>query len=141
MDQRAEWRRRWSAFRETQLNGDAMTDTSAVFEQIQDVIIIRIPGQQLLHVTGESIHAQIPASQNAPKPLNIILDLSNITFLGSIGLTVLVVLLKRVKTAGGHLAVIGLAGQCLDVMRVTRLDKAFEFYADIDQAMNALKTK
>ena len=116
-----------------------MTDTSVVFEDIQDVIVVRIPNQEISYHTGESLHAQMPACQDGQKPLKFVLDLSKITFLGSIGLTVLVVFLKRVKTLGGQLAISGLTGQCRNVMSVTRLDKAFEFYDDTDEAIAALQ--
>ena len=115
-----------------------MTDTSAVFEDIQDVIVVRIPGQEISYHTGESLHAQMPAYDEDRKPLKFVLDLSNITFLGSIGLTVLVVFLKRIKTSGGQLVIAGLTGQSRNVMSVTRLDRAFDFYVDTDEAIAAL---
>ncbi|MDP6546264.1 MAG: STAS domain-containing protein [Phycisphaerae bacterium] len=117
-----------------------MTDTSAVFEDIQDVIVVRIQDQEISYHTGESIHSQMPAITEGQKPPKFILDLSKITFLGSIGLTVLVVFLKRVKTAGGQLVIVGLTGQCRNVMSVTRLDRAFDFYDDTDEAIAALNT-
>ncbi|MDP6635761.1 MAG: STAS domain-containing protein [Phycisphaerae bacterium] len=116
-----------------------MADTSVVFEDIQGVIVVRVLGHEISHHIGESIHTQMPASRDADTPLKIVLDLSNITFLGSIGLTVLVVFLKRVMTAGGRLAISGLTGQSRNVMSVTKLDKAFTFYDDTDQAIAALK--
>lgn len=116
-----------------------MTDTSAVFEEIQNVIVVRIQDQEISYQTGENLHAHMPTSQGAAEPLKFVLDLSKITFLGSIGLTVLVVFLKRVKTIGGQLAIAGLTGQCRTVMSVTKLDKAFEFYTDTDEAVAALQ--
>jgi len=116
-----------------------MTDTSAVFEDIQNVIVVRIPDQEISYHTGESLHSQMPAFLEGQKPLKFVLDLSKVTFLGSIGLTVLVVFLKRVKTAGGRMVIAGLTGQCRNVMSVTKLDKAFDFYADTDEAIAALQ--
>ena len=116
-----------------------MTDTSAVFEDVQDVIVIRLADQEITYQTGESLNAHMSTRQDGLKPPKFVLDLSNITFLGSIGLTVLIVFLKRVKTIGGQLVIAGLTGQCRDVMSVTRLDKAFEFYVDTDEAVAALQ--
>jgi len=116
-----------------------MTDGYAVFEDIQDVIVVRIQDQEISYHTGESLHEQMPICQDGEKPLKFVLDLSNITFLGSIGLTVLVVFLKRVKTAGGRLVIAGLTGQCRNVMSVTKLDRAFDFYDDADEAIAALQ--
>ena len=116
-----------------------MTETSAVFEDIQDVIVIRVQNREISYHTGERIQARMPACQDGRKPPKFVLDLSKITFLGSIGLTVLVVLLKRVKTAGGRLVIAGLTGQCRNVMSVTKLDRAFEFYVNPDEAVAALQ--
>jgi anti-sigma B factor antagonist len=115
-----------------------MADTSAVFETIGDVIVVKLTGSEITHDTGGSLHTQTPAAQDCDKPLKIVVDLSNITFLGSIGLTVLVVYLKRITTAGGQLVISGLTGQSRDVMAVTKLDKAFKFYDSIPQAVEAL---
>ena len=117
-----------------------MTDTSAVFEDIQDVIVVRVQNHEISYDTGESLHAQMHTFLEGPKPVKVVLDLSKLTFLGSIGLTVLVVFLKRIKTIDGQLAIAGLAGQCRTVMSVTKLDRAFEFYADADEAIAALQT-
>ena len=116
-----------------------MTDTSTVFEDLHDVIVVRVRDKEISYRTGESLHAQMAALQDDRKSPKFVLDLSNITFLGSIGLTVLVVFLKRVKTMDGQLAIAGLTGQCRNVMSVTRLDKAFDFYADTDEAVAALQ--
>ena len=115
-----------------------MDNTSPTFESHDDVAVIAIPDSRITHDTGESMHELLPS---APNPLKVVLDLSNITFLGSIGLTVLVVFLKRIKTAGGHLVIAGLTGQSREVMLVTRLDKAFEFRDDIGQAIAMLQAR
>lgn len=116
-----------------------MTESSAVFECVKDVIVIRVQDHELSHHTGESIEAQMPVCQNGREPLKFVLDLSNITFMGSIGLTVLVVLLKRVKAAGGQLVIAGLTGRCRHVMSVTGLNRVFEFYTTTDKAVAALQ--
>jgi hypothetical protein len=54
-----------------------MTDTSAVFEDIQDVIVVRIQDQEISYHTGESLHAQMPICQDGEKMLKFVLDLSN----------------------------------------------------------------
>ena len=116
-----------------------MTETSAVFKDVHDVVVIMVRDQELSYHAGESLDAQMPARLEGGKPLKFVLDLSKITFMGSVGLTVLVVLLKRIKTAGGQLAIAGLTGQCRNVMSVTGLGRAFDFYADTDEAIAALQ--
>ena len=115
------------------------TETSAVFEDVQDVIVIGIHDREISYHTGESLQARMPACRDGRKPPKFVLDLSKITFLGSTGLTVLIVFLKQVKAAGGQLVIAGLTGQCRNVMSVTKLDRAFEFYASPDEAVAALQ--
>lgn len=117
-----------------------MPDTSAQFEAVQDVIVVRVLAPEISHETGELIQTRTHEIHNGDKPMKVVLDLSKITFIGSIGLTVLVVFLKRIKTAGGRLAISGLTGQSRKVLTVTKLEKIFEFYADVDEALAALQT-
>jgi anti-sigma B factor antagonist len=117
-----------------------MADTSAVIKEIQGIVVIKVAGHELSYQTGQSMQEQIPTCPDQQKPPMFVLDLSGLTFLGSVGLTVLVVFLKRVKTIGGKMVLAGLSGQCRNVMSVTKLDRAFEFYDNADEAVSVLKT-
>ncbi|MBT3199379.1 MAG: STAS domain-containing protein [Phycisphaerales bacterium] len=114
-----------------------MADASIVFEEIQDVIVARIMDRELTRDTGGSLHVQMPQCTQPPK---VVLDLSKIEFIGSIGLTVLVVFQKRISTAGGRLAIAGFSDSCREVMTVTRLDHIFEFYPNVEQSVTAMQT-
>jgi anti-anti-sigma factor len=116
-----------------------MTATSAVFGCVRDVIVIRVLDKEISHDTGESIGALMPVWLHDHAPLKFVLDLSNIAFISSIGLMVLIVLRKRVKIAEGQLVIAGLTDQCRQIMSLTRLDKAFDCYATPDEAVAALQ--
>ncbi|MCP4376467.1 MAG: STAS domain-containing protein [bacterium] len=116
-----------------------MTDTPATFSEAQGIIVIRVPGHELSHQTDQCIQEHIPNCPDQQKPPAFVLDLSELTFLGSVGLTVLVVFLKRVKSIGGKMVLAGLSEQCRKVMKVTKLDRAFDFYDNAEEAVSALK--
>jgi len=65
--------------------------------------------------------------------------MQTVTFLGSIGLGMLMVLLKRVRTAGGQVVLTALADSCRDVIRVCGLDKVFRVEPDVESAARALE--
>jgi len=114
-----------------------MNGTSVSFRDIDDITVATVLGQEITYEAGEALQSRLRSPD--PKPPAFVLDLSSVTFLGSIGLTVLVVFLKRVKTAGGHLVISGLGGQCRNVMSVMKLDKAFDLFDKLDVAIAALQ--
>ncbi len=116
-----------------------MTDKPAVSKEAQGIIVIRVPGPELSHETGQIMQEHIPNCSDQQNPPMFVLDLSRMTFLGSVGLTILVVFLKRVKSIGGKMVLAGLSKQCRKVMEVTKLDRAFDFYDNTEEAISALK--
>jgi anti-sigma B factor antagonist len=59
------------------------------------------------------------------RPQHVVIDLAALTMLDSSGVGAIVSLFKRVKTAGGTFAVLGVKGQPLAVFRLLSLDRVF----------------
>jgi anti-anti-sigma factor len=57
---------------------------------------------------------------------DVALDLENVLFLGSIGLTVLLSLNKQLRAAGGRLALVNVHPHVYEVLTVTRLTTVLE---------------
>ena len=57
----------------------------------------------------------------------------------SVAMGGMVVLLRRVKRAEGRLALAGLSGHCLNVMQVTGLEKVFDLYASVQDALEGIR--
>ena len=72
------------------------------------------------------------------RAVKFVLDLSSVVLLGSIGLTQLVILLKRVSEAGGAMAIADLSAHPLGVLKVMNLTKVFDVYGGVDAAGAAL---
>ena len=68
----------------------------------------------------------------------LIVDLSDVEFLDSTGLGVLVSGLKRFRTLGGDLVVVGTRPRILKVFEITGLTTVFGMYDTVDDAVAAL---
>lgn len=68
------------------------------------------------------------------KPL-ILLDFSNVKFLTSSVLGLLIRVLKKVNMAGGGLRMCGINAKILEIFNITRLDKVFEIFPTREKAL------
>lgn len=66
---------------------------------------------------------------------NIVVDLSQVDFLDSTGLGVLVKALQRTRENGGSLAVVARADRITKVFRITGLDSAMSLHSTVDDAV------
>lgn len=65
---------------------------------------------------------------------SLVVDLSRVDFLDSTGLGVLVGALKRLRTAGGALALVCPKESLLKIFRITALDQVFTLYDTVEAA-------
>ena len=78
----------------------------------------------------EKLDEQIQAGRT-----NLVVDLTDVTFLDSTGLGVLVGRLKLTRTRGGSMRLVGKDDRVLKVFAITGLDKVFEIHPDLDSAL------
>jgi anti-anti-sigma factor len=71
----------------------------------------------------------------------VLIDLSDVTFMDSSGLSALVSALKMVRTAGGKLYLCSINDQVRMVFELTRMDRVFETFATRDEFNNAVGEK
>ena len=71
--------------------------------------------------------------------LKILLDLGNIEYLSSAGLGHLVGLLKKCRTRGGNLKLSGLNEAIRELFEVMRLDRIFELFPNVGEAVESFK--
>lgn len=67
----------------------------------------------------------------------IVVDLTDVEFLDSTGLGVLVGALKRVRTQDGDLALVCTESRIVKVFEITGLTKVFTMYESVDEAVTA----
>lgn len=69
----------------------------------------------------------------------IIVDCSQLEIISSLGLSSLLMLHTRIKRVGGEVRLCGLKGSIMQVIHMTKLDRVFEVYADIEGAKLAFR--
>ncbi|EWT03653.1 anti-sigma B factor antagonist [Intrasporangium oryzae NRRL B-24470] len=84
----------------------------------------------------EKLDEQIQAGRT-----DLVVDLTNVTFLDSTGLGVLVGRLKLARTRGGALRLVGTEERVLKVFSITGLDKVFEIHPDVESALAAAEAE
>lgn len=102
----------------------------------EDNIIIEIDSDRVdaalapsLKSYGEEVIAKNPNK-------NVILDLSKVSLMDSSGLGVLVSLLKKMKGLG-EIRIYGAQEVVKNIMHITRMDKVFKSFDDLDKALAA----
>jgi anti-sigma B factor antagonist len=100
-------------------------------------------GWTVLSVTGELELATAPQMRQRVVGLvgegrtHIIVDLSGVDFIDSIGLGVVVAALKRARSHGGEVIIAGAVPRVRAVFEITRLVEIIDFFADVDEALVA----
>ena len=80
----------------------------------------------------EKLDEQIQAGRT-----DLVVDLTEVSFLDSTGLGVLVGRLKLARTRGGSMRLVGTDDRDLKVFSITGLDKVFEIHPDVESALAA----
>ncbi len=98
-------------------------------------------GWSVLQVGGEIDVATAPRlREQLLKVVNdqrfqIVVDLTDVDFIDSTGLGVLIGALKRVRTHGGNLALVCTEPRILKVFEITGLDQVFQIHPAVDAAV------
>jgi anti-sigma B factor antagonist len=71
------------------------------------------------------------------KPPKVVVDLTNVTYIDSSGLAVLIVGMQQVKEYGGKFALVGVQNDVRSILETARLDQFFATYPHIDAALAA----
>jgi anti-sigma B factor antagonist len=71
------------------------------------------------------------------KPGKIVVDLTDVTYIDSSGLAVLMVGMQQVKEYGGKFALVGLQSDVRSILETARLDQLFATYPHVDAALAA----
>jgi anti-sigma B factor antagonist len=120
-----------------------MTESSEpsalTLENIGEVTLATVHLSELPTTVTDQLLLHLQRQTQPGKPPRLVLDLSGVKFVDSIALGTLVVMLRRIKQAQGRFALAGMSGHVLNVMRVTGLDKVFQLYPTVGEALAAVK--
>ena len=102
-------------------------------EQIGDVLVITLPSR--LDAAGLAlIESDFSAAATTHKG-KLLADMSEVNFVASLALRMLLMNLKAVQPQGGDLRLAGLQPQIAEIFRKSRFDTLFKIYADRDAAL------
>lgn len=96
----------------------------------------------VLHVAGELDMATVPQMRQTILTLTskgcqyLVLDLGGVDLIDSTGLGALVGAVKRLKSNDGQLRMVNASGRVLELFAFTGLDKVFDTYSSLDEAVS-----
>jgi anti-sigma B factor antagonist len=93
--------------------------------------VVRIAGELDLH-TSPQLRDHVVSMIDERSGVRLSLDLTEVGFLDSSSLGMLVTLLKRIKERGGDLRLVGVSGSPMKVFTLTGLDRVFEISETAD---------
>ncbi len=86
--------------------------------------VVRVAGELDLH-TSPQLRDHVLAMLGV-SPVRLALDLSEVDFMDSSSLGMLITCLKRVRERDGRMVLVGVSGSPMKVLTLTGLDKVFE---------------
>ena len=105
----------------------------------ENVTIITFTQEKILEQTDiNALQDSILSIVEQAGPINLVLDFSNVQFLSSSVLGLLIRISKRVYQAEGQLALCNIMPKILEIFKITRLTNIFDIYDDIETATKAL---
>jgi anti-sigma B factor antagonist len=96
-------------------------------------VVLELAGELDLH-TVVSLRMRL-AEAVAQGGSDVLVDLTGITFIDSMGLATLLNALRRLTRAGRRLLVVSPGGPALRMLRLTRLDSTFDVYESASAAL------
>ena len=98
-----------------------------------DITVFSLKGN-LDALTAPSLKKEIESLMAARK-IYVVFDLAGLELIDSSGVGAIVSLFKRVRTLHGDVKIARLTGQPQEIFKLLRLDRAFEIFETIDQAL------
>ena len=104
-------------------------------EQIDDVLVIKLPSR--LDAAGLSVIERDFSEAVAAHKGKVLADMSDVSFVASLALRMLLMNLKATQPQGGDLRLAGLQPQIAEIFRKSRFDTLFKIYPDREAALAA----
>jgi anti-sigma B factor antagonist len=113
--------------------GEVFVDVSVASRQSGDLTVIEVKGEIDVY-TAPVLREEITSLVDS-EHTSIVVDLTQVSFMDSTGLGVLVGALKRVRTLGGDLSLVINEEKILKVFRITALTQVFTIHSSLDEAL------
>jgi anti-sigma B factor antagonist len=107
-------------------------------EERGEITVFSLKGN-LDALTASSLRKEIEALLAARK-IYVVFDLAKLELIDSSGVGAIVSLFKRVRTLQGDVKIARLDGQPQEIFKLLRLDRAFEIFATVEEAIARFKS-
>lgn len=97
--------------------------------------VLPLEGEVDLHVSP-AVAASLQQVVDT-KPPQLVVDLSQVSYIDSSGLAVLIEAMQNVAAYGGKFALAGLQENVRPIFEIARLDQVFRIFPDVDAALAA----
>ena len=103
--------------------------------------IVASPSGRIDHATADPFSQALGThvAQCAAGGPAIVLDMSGVDYISSVGLRALMVAAKQVKTQGGRIAVAALTPMVREVFQISRFHLVFDLFDEVDAALDSLQ--
>ena len=109
-------------------------------DYVQEAVVITLADEKILQT------ADIIALENSILPviegkeaLKLVINFTNVQFLSSSVLGLLIRISKKIYEQDGQLRLCNINPKIFSIFKITRLDKVFDIYNDLPEAMNSLQ--
>lgn len=99
-----------------------------------DIVFVHVDELQIGADLADDLKTKVEAALPS-EDARLAIDLSKVDFMDSSGLGALVSLLKRVRPAGGSLALFGVRPSVMEILRLTHLDSVFSTFEGEAEAL------
>lgn len=112
-----------------------------IVEKVVDgIMLVDLRGRITLGPETEALRTKLKELLNAGQ-LRIILNLGEVTYLDSVGLSTLVAGYTSARNVGGNLKLLHLPRGVQQLLQITRLSTVFEIYEDLAAAVESFKSE
>ncbi len=108
-------------------------------EVVDDVIVIHVNGSNLDASRSYEFKDEIKALVESKKIFRLIIDLKDVQFIDSSGLGCLIAALRLSHSGNGDVRLAGMCKQVQSVFELVSLNKLFQSYGTVDEAMQTFK--
>ena len=108
-----------------------------------EIEVIEHKGRKIIAISGDIDLYSSPDLREAlikhikSKIPSLYIDLKSVTYIDSSGIATFVESLKVMKSYGGRLHFYGIPGGIMEIFRFSKLDRVFEIYGNIEDAINS----
>lgn len=120
-----------------------MSEKNPIMSTVLEVTERRQGPANLLHLKGRMDAATCPCAEGPLNRLidagsrNIVIDCSELVYISSAGLRVMLTALKRLKQCGGHLSLVSLQPEIRKVFEIAGFHRLFAIFPSVDEAIDS----